>query len=209
MSSLRLKSGLFPCSPCQDVKRTAPGHEYLNGESETALMEASFMISIWENTDESNSMHRNGDSLHGFFRISCHFSISTSWIFIKSHNISHHPRYNQHIISNDKLYYFAKHFFSKYSPCSKKRQWNICKKQELVNNSNLSRKSNKFPLISELLNFFCQLLRRRQTNKEEWEETRILASRFTFSPMQLLSSLISVLVVKTGFKLVTKNICSN
>ena len=139
------------------------------------------MISIWENTDESNSMHRNGHSLHGFFRISCHFSISTSWIFIKSHNISHHPRYNQHIISNDKLYYFAKHFFSKYSPCSKKRQWNICKKQELVNNSNLSRKSNKFPLISELLNFFCQLLRRRQTNKE-WEETRILASRFTFSP---------------------------
>ena len=100
MSSLRLKSGLFPCSLCQDVKRTAPGHEYLNGESETALMEASFMISIWENTDESNPMQLNGDSLHGFFRISCHFSISTSWIFITSHNISHHQRYNQHIMHN-------------------------------------------------------------------------------------------------------------
>ena len=32
-------------------------------------------------------------------------------------------------------------------------------KQELVNNSNLSRKSNKFPLILELLNFLYQLLR--------------------------------------------------
>ena len=117
MSSLRLKSRLFPCSPCQDVKRTAPGHEYLNGESETALMEASFMISIWENTDESNPMQLNGDSLHGFFRISCHFSISTSWIFIKSHNISHHPRYNQHIISNDKLYYFAKLAVSRNTRC--------------------------------------------------------------------------------------------
>ena len=38
------------------MKRTAPGHEYLNAENETALMEASFMISIWENTDESNPM---------------------------------------------------------------------------------------------------------------------------------------------------------
>ena len=38
------------------MKRTAPRHEYLNGESETALMEAFFMISIWENTDESNPM---------------------------------------------------------------------------------------------------------------------------------------------------------
>ena len=59
------------------MKRTAPGHEYLNCENETALMEASFMISISENTDESNAIQRNGHSLHGFFRISCHFSIST------------------------------------------------------------------------------------------------------------------------------------
>ena len=71
------------------MKITAPGHEYLNCENETALMEASFMISISENTDESNAIQRNGHSLHGFFRISCHFSIRrTSWIFIKSHHIS-------------------------------------------------------------------------------------------------------------------------
>ena len=57
------------------MKITAPGHEYLNCENETALMEASFMISISENTDESNAIQRNGHSLHGFFLISCHFSI--------------------------------------------------------------------------------------------------------------------------------------
>ena len=62
------------------MKITAPGHEYLNCENETALMEASFMISISENTDESNPIQRNGHSLHGFFLISCHFSISTLFI---------------------------------------------------------------------------------------------------------------------------------
>ena len=63
------------------MKRTAPGHEYLNCENETALMEAYFMISIWENTDESNPIQRNEHSLHGFFRISCHFSISILYLY--------------------------------------------------------------------------------------------------------------------------------
>ena len=46
------------------MKRTAPGHEYLNAENETALMEAYFMISIWENTDESNPMHSREMDTH-------------------------------------------------------------------------------------------------------------------------------------------------
>ena len=50
---------------------------------------------------------------------------------------------------------------------SKKCQWNICKKQELVNNSNLSRKSNKFPLILELLNFLYQLFQFSHTKEVE------------------------------------------